>query len=224
MTLLVTSLCAASLLGTLVAWLIWQQRGSGPDDTLGIAFGGLYLGIAAGLLGFFLSWFLVPRYLFPAYLRPVQIADGLVVLGWGIAGLMALSRQPQELNYDGHRPVLEVEVRADTTLLKGKAIQDAVEILYVGGQDFDYPTSAEVRKEGAFEVLPWATVPFEVKEWAVRVFLPDRPTWFSLALPKRPTQSTDWSGWIKPTPREDNTTPDGITLRYRFRLVPFSEM
>ena len=70
-------------------------------------------------------------------------------------------------------------------------------------------------------MLPWETTPLAVSAWEVRVFLRDTPSVFRLGLPKRPAASTDWSEWIPPAAVEGYAAPAGLSLRYRFRLIPY---
>ncbi|WP_461087996.1 hypothetical protein [Spirosoma gilvum] len=44
-----------------------------------------------------------------------------------------------------------------------------------------------------------------------------------MELPKRPAQSTEWSAWIPPIPRPEHPDPSGLSIRYRFRLVPYGQ-
>ncbi|MCY7350280.1 MAG: hypothetical protein LH606_06390 [Cytophagaceae bacterium] len=57
----------------------------------------------------------------------------------------------------------------------------------------------------------------------MRVFIRNQPVLFVLDLPKRPTQSTDWSGWSEPMAYQEDPLPEdarqGLSLRYRFRLI-----
>ena len=229
LTLFITSLCAAPLFYFATGWLVvaFNQGARSADERLGMAYASTYGGMLAALAGFFLIWFLASRFLLPQHLRLLQVADALAVVGWGIVYLNYANKQPQRLAYADHRPVLEVELRARKALLGGRSITSIIQMRYYSGTNFEIPPPGGLREEGDAVILPWATVPYEVKEWGMVVFLENQPVLFRLDLPRRPTQSTDWSDWLKPGQYQDYAIPQvaqqGLTLRYRFRLVPHGE-
>ncbi|GAB2559692.1 hypothetical protein [Spirosoma areae] len=229
LTLLVASLCAAPLAYFATYWLIvaMNQDAHGPDARLGAAYLSVWGGFAAVPVGFFLVWFLASRFLLPEHLRLLQIIDVVGIVGWGIVYLNYSGKQPQRLAYADHRAVLEVELRATKAMLAGRSIDSLVSIRYYVGTNFDTPHPDRVREEGDAVILPWETVPYEVTEWGVVVFLKNQPVLFWLDLPRRPEKSTDWSGWGTPVHYQDSAIPDearqGLTLRYRFRLVPHGQ-
>lgn len=229
LTLLIASLCAAPLFYFATAKFIiaLNQDASGPDARLGVAYLSTYLGFIAIPTGFFLVWFLASRFLLPQHLRFLQIADVIALVGWAIVYMNYQKTQPQRLEYSDHRPVLEVELRATKTMLAGRSLDSLIEMRFYGGTNFDTPHPELLREEDDSVILPWETVPYEVKEWGMVVFLHNKPILFRIDLPRRPTQSTDWSGWLKPVSYQENPIPEeaqqGLTLRYRFRLVPHSQ-
>ena len=83
----------------------------------------------------------------------------------------------------------------------------------------------QIRAEGDFEILPWETTPYRVKEWAIQIIVQNHDLWtrFDLDLPTRPTESTDWSPWLIPSQKEGYEVPKDVTLRYRFRLIPYGQ-
>lgn len=225
-TSLIASLCTAPLLYFLVAWYFNQQsQTGGPDARLGNAYLGTWLGFLAAGLGLFVLWFLAYRFLTGTYLRHLQLADALGLLAWGLVWGQYDARQPKRLEYNDHQASLEVEVRAARWLLSGKPVDAVVSMDFVGGDDLSSPHPDRVREEEAFVILPWETAPISVKDWAMRVFVHQRPVLFTLNLPRRPTQSTEWSDWVAPTPYQDEALTDGVrrglALRYRFRLIPY---
>lgn len=226
---IVASLCVAPLFYVGTSWLLitLNQDTHGPDSRLAVAYLSTFGGFAATIFGFFLIWFLTNNLLMPHYLRVVQIFDAIGIVGWVIVYFSFSAQQPQRLDYDGHRAVLEVELRATKALLDQRPIDSVIQLNYCGGTDFTIGLSDPVREEGQTVILSWQTVPYEVKEWKMCVFLENRPILFPLDLPKRPTQSTDWSGWIKPVQYQDSPLPEealaNLTLRYRFRLIPYGQ-
>jgi hypothetical protein len=229
LTLFIASLCAAPLFYFATSWLvvIFNQDASGPDAKLGVAYFSTFGGLAMALAGFFLSWFLAGRFLLPQHLRLLQVVDALAVVGWVIVYVNYAGKQPLRLEYVDHRPVLEVELRATRALLGGRSLTSLIEMRYYGGTDFEIRLPQQLREEDDAVILPWATVTYEVKEWGMVVFLQTQPVLFRLDLPRRPTQSTDWSDWLKPGQYQDYAVPEearqGLMLRYRFRLVPHGE-
>lgn len=230
LTLLIASLCAAPLFyfATAKFIVVLNQDASSPDDRLGVAYLSTYLGFIAIPVGFFIVWFLASRFLLPQHIRLLQIADVIALTGWGIIYGNYQNKQPQRLEYSDHRPVLEIELRATKTLLGGRSLDSLIEMRYYGGTDFMATSHPErIREEGDSVILPWETIPYEVKEWGMVVFLPNTAVLFRIDLPRRPTQSTDWSGWIKPGSYQEKPIPEeaqqGLTLRYRFRLVPYGQ-
>ena len=229
LTLLIASLTSAPLYYFAISGLIiaLNQSASGPDARLGVAYLSTFAGFAAAFIGFFLTWFLASRYLLPQHLRLLQIIDAVALAGWGITYMLYNNTQPQRLEYAGHTPVLYVELRASNALLNGQPITSVVETRFYSGTSFDTAHPELIRQEADAVVLPWETVPFEVDEWGMVVFLKNNPVLFPIKLPRRPTQSTEWSEWVKPTSYQEDPVPpeaqQGLTLRYRFRLVPHGQ-
>lgn len=228
-TLFIASLCAAPLFYFVTAKfiIVVNQDASGPDARLGVAYLSTWLGLAAIPAGFFLVWFLASRFLLPDYLRLLQVVDAVALVGWGFVWINYVNKQPQRLEYSGHRPVLEVELRATKAMFGGRSIDSLIEMRYYRGTNFDTTHPDRVREEGDAVILPWETVPYEVDEWGMVVFLQSQPVLFRLDLPRRPTQSTDWSDWVTPVSYQENAVSEearqGLTLRYRFRLVPHGQ-
>ncbi|GAB3914753.1 hypothetical protein GCM10028803_60650 [Larkinella knui] len=226
MTLLVASLCAAPLFYFLFAeiTIALNSNPSGPDARLGVAYLATWGGFLAAFTGFFLIWFLARYFLVEQYLRYLQIFDGIALVGWIALYLGWSDKQEYSLNYPDHRAVVEVEVRSTRSFLNGAAI-DSILIPQFYGQDLSNPHPDRIREEGDFVILPWETTPISLKRWEMFVFVRNERVRFPLDLPKRPQASTDWSGWMAPSGDQDGPLPEGvrqnITLRYRFRLVPY---
>jgi hypothetical protein len=196
-----------------------MTRGStGTDSGIAAGYTALVTGFLFAAVGFALVWMLASRYLSPGMYRPALIVDAILVVGWVVAWNRFMSPTPA-FEYPGHRAVLEVEVRAADTLL-GDASAGGLAIDFVGGQDLSLAHPEAVRREDGVTVLPWETTPLRVDAWEVRVFVREAPSLFRLDLPKRPAASTEWSEWIAPAAAEGYATPPGLSLRYRFRLMP----
>jgi hypothetical protein len=231
LTVLIASLCVAILFGLLGATLVWwltKDSGGGSDSSIAYGYFGILAGLGLAAIGFFLTWYLTQRFLLPTYLRYIQIADGIGLLALVVVWLMQASQEPVRLQYDRHWAALEVEARANKSLLGGEPVSSVISMDYSGGQSSgNFPKPESAREEGSFVILPWATAPFQVKTWDVRVFLRGEPVLFTLGLPKYPTQSTEWSNWMPPIQYQEHVVPanvqQGLTLRYRFRLIPSNE-
>ncbi|MVM38002.1 hypothetical protein GO730_11020 [Spirosoma sp. HMF3257] len=230
-SLLVACVCLAPLFfwaGFGLVWLFTKDAGGGGEDRIAYGYFGVLAGLALAGIGAVLTWYLSGRFLLPDNLRSIQIADGILVAGWLIYWVINSAQQPQRLQYDGRWAALEIEVKVANPLLNGSSIASAVSMDYIGGQNSgNFPRSEAVREEGEFYILPWATAPMYVDNWQMRVFLHNQPVLFPLDLPRLPTQSTAWSGWIPPVQYQAYVLPtavkQGLTLRYRLRLVPSSE-
>ncbi|GAB3506313.1 hypothetical protein GCM10027341_39160 [Spirosoma knui] len=226
---LLASLFAAPLFYFATAWLLKAANSEtgGPDDRLAVAYLSTFGGFAAMIIGFFLVGFVTYRFLSPHYLRIVQLTDAVALIGWIIVYMNYADQQPQRLDYGDYRPVLEVELRATNALLGDSAIDSLLTLDFSGGTDVNSPHPEQIRHEADVTILPWETTPIDVKQWEVRAFLRNQPMLFPLDLPRRPDQSTDWSNWQKPVQYQDYTLPEkakhGLSLRYRFRLIPYGQ-
>ncbi|GAB3320737.1 hypothetical protein GCM10027299_14270 [Larkinella ripae] len=225
-TLFVASLCAAPLFFFLFSGIVFSMnKGLSGDSGLGAAYLGTWGGFLAAFAGFFLVWFLAQRFLADHYLRSLQVFDGVALIGWIVAYFIWSDDQPYVLNYSDQRAVLEVEVRLTKPFLNGQAIDSTVSFQFIG-QDFESRQSVQTREEGNAVILPWETTPYEINGWRMRVFVRNQPVDFRLDLPKRPLESTDWSGWSPPdVGQQREPLPNGVlasmALRYRFRLEPY---
>ncbi|KAA9355289.1 hypothetical protein [Larkinella humicola] len=224
-TLFVASLCAAPLFYFLFSevTVALNSQATGPDARLGVAYLATWGGFLAAFVGFFVVWFLARYCLVETYLRYLQVFDGIALIGWFVFYLNWSDQQEYRLDYPNHRAVLEVEMRAAQSFLKGEPI-DKVLIPQFIGQDLDMSHVDRIRKEGNFVILPWETTPISLKKWQMRVFVHTTPVDFPLDLPRRPQASTDWSAWLIPSDKQEDPLPDGAlehtALRYRFRLIP----
>ncbi|RRB04760.1 hypothetical protein [Larkinella rosea] len=225
-SLLVASVCTAPLFYFLVSGLVFvSNKGLTGDSGLAVAYLGTWGGFLAAFAGFFVVWFLARYFLVENYLRYIQIYDGMALVAWLVLYLSWTSDQPYTLDYSDRRAVLSVEARLTKSFLKGAAIDSLIEFQYIG-QDLDEPHPDRIREEGEFVILPWDTTPLEANKWEVRVFVRNKPVDFMLNIPRRPQQSTDWSGWTAPAPgQQDELLPADVqqnfTIRYRFRLIPY---
>ena len=209
-------------------WLFTKDAGGGSDSSIAYGYFGVLGGLALAGIGIGLSWYLYGRFMAPVSLRYVQIADGVLIVGWLVYWAMNSAQQPQRLLYEGKWAALEIEVKAAKPLLAGSDITSAISMDYIGGQNSgNFPRSEAVREEGEFVILPWATAPMYVDKWQMRVSLHSKSVLFPLDLPRLPTQSTDWSTWISPVQYQEYVIPEDVrqklTLRYRLRLVPSTE-
>ncbi|SFD68438.1 hypothetical protein [Spirosoma endophyticum] len=231
LTVLVASLCISPLgfmSGAYVVDWMTKDAGGGSDDQMAYGYFMILAGLALGAISFFIVWYLAQRFLVADYLNYLQIADGIVLAGWLTVWLIHSAQQPQRLLFDGRWAALEVEVRTEKSLLVNDLISSAISMDYIGGANSgNFPKPEAIREEGKFVILPWATAPMFVNKWQVRVFLHNEPMLFTLDLPRNPTQSSDWSGWVAPTQYQENVIPSDVqqklTLRYRLRLVPNNE-
>lgn len=229
LTLLIASLTLAPLyyFATSGLIIVLNQSASGPDDRLGVAYLSTFAGFAAAFVGLFITWFLASRFLLPHHLRLLQLIDAIALVGWFVVYLLYSNTQPQRLDYAEHTPVLDIEVRATRAILNGQPITSMIDMRFYDGTSFDTSHPELIRQEADAVVLPWETVPFEVDQWGVVVFLKNNPVLFPIDLPRRPTQSTEWSEWVRPIAYQNDPVPpeaqQGLTLRYRFRLVPHGQ-
>ena len=230
-TVLVASLCISPLgfmLGAFIVDRMTKDAGGGSDDQIAYGYFIILAGLFLGAISFFLVWYLAQRFLVQNYLNYLQVANGLAIVGWLTVWLLNSAQQPQRILFDGRWAALEVEVRTARSLLSDDPISSAISVDYIGGPNSgNFPKPEAVREEGEFVILPWATAPMYVDKWQVRVFLHNKPMLFALNLPRNPTQSSDWSGWIAPTQHQENVVPSDVqqklSLRYRLRLVPNNE-
>jgi hypothetical protein len=224
LTLVLTILCLAPAFFLAFAWLVWKLLPTNNADQ-GIATG--YLGLLAGtvavIAGSIATYYYVQHYLFPMYLRQVQLADALIFAGWIVVIGLLVSRQTQKLDYGDQKGKLQVELRADHSLLNNQSIDSMANFSFVGGNNVTSYHPDNVRRETGFQILAWESTILDVRRWEVLVFWREDRILFELDLPKRPAQSTEWSAWIQPVRQENYAAPDGLTLRYRFRLVPYTQ-
>jgi MFS family permease len=217
----VTGIATAPLFALLAFWLtdLSLTSGGGPDGALANAYFTTLMGLLGGLAGgigaaFITAWRL------PARLRPhFLIADAILVVGL-IAGWGFLFAEPSPLEYADARPVLEAEIRVP----QGLGV-DAIDAISFNEGLLDSRHDELVRNEDGFTILPWETTPYRVAAWEIQVIIANNPKWtrFVLDLPRRPTQSTEWSGWLMPTAGEALDLPADVALRYRFRLIPYGQ-
>ncbi|MBD2702887.1 hypothetical protein IC229_19730 [Spirosoma sp. BT702] len=221
-TLFIASLCAAPLFFFVAGWPYLSDNRGNSDQTIANGYMGLLLGTAAAIVGFFVVGFLTNLLIGKGYLRTIQIADLIMVIGWGIVWFIYSDTQPWELHYADQNAILDIEIRASKDLLNGNPI-DKVAGIRFAESGLTYYQPERIRQEGEFTILPWFTYLHRVKGWNVLVDLPQQASFFQMDLPKRPPQSTEWSNWIAPIPQPDYTTPAGLSIRYRFRLVPYGQ-
>lgn len=217
-----TGLCTSPLFGVLAFCLadLAIGPGSGPDGSIANAYLVLLIAIAAGLCGGVVAAVAAAFWLPPRFRRHALIGDVLLVVAM-IAGWQIFVADPSPLEYDGARPLIEAEIRVP------KAIGGAAAVGAIAFIDDLLETrhDDQIRTEGEFEILPWETTPYRVKEWAIQVILQNHEMWtrFDLDLPKRPAESTDWSPWLAPSAKEGYDMPKDVSLRYRFRLIPYGQ-
>jgi hypothetical protein len=221
LTLFAATLFTAPVICVLFAWLVVTIGAKpGSDATLDCTLLAILSGIAAAAAWIILLYRLAGQFITGPYLHYLQIANAILLCGWLVAAWMLLDDQPRKFEYSDRRAVLDVELRANASLLKGQPIEEVARIRFVGGEDFNLPHPEWVREEDSYVILPWETTLFSVQDWHVRVFLPGQTVSFKLNLPKCPESSVLWSDWFPPSRYEDDAMPDGLMLRYRFRLVP----
>ncbi len=180
----------------------------------------LALGVGMATGGFMclggLAWFLAEH----GYLRPVQTVTCLMLAGWSLAGAVFAWKEPRHLDYSEQQAVIEAEIRVQKSLLNNQPLTQAIIPSFLGG-GFDHSDAGRIREEGDFLIMPWSTKVTVVYNWSIWLTLLNaQHLYFPMNLPYRPTQSTDWSAWAAASPHKNSVTPTGITLRYRYRLVP----
>ncbi|MBD2702888.1 hypothetical protein IC229_19735 [Spirosoma sp. BT702] len=222
LTVLFASLCAAPLGFFIASWPLLSAKGGNSDQTIANGYGGILFGIVGAVLAFILTWYFANNLIVKGHIRTIQIVDLVMVIGWGIVWFVFDSKQPYLLEYSDHTPVLEVEVRVKKSALNGKPIDKAVEVMFVGSS-LTYYRDEQIHEEGDSVIRPWYGYMYSIKDWSVRVYLDSLYGDFQLNIPRRPMESTEWSGWINPTPNPEDKAPDGVSIRYRFRLVPHGQ-
>jgi hypothetical protein len=225
LTLLVASLCAAPLFYFLVSGIVFvSNKGASGDSGMAVAYLGVWGGFLAAFAGFFLVWFLARYFLVENYLRYLQIFDGVALVGWFVLYMSWSDKQDYRLEYPDRRAVVMVEVRSTRSFLNGKTI-DSQLTPQLYGQNLDIKHPDQIREEGDFVILPWETTPISLKSWEVWLFVNNKRVSFPLDLPKRPSESTEWSGWMAPSATQEEPLPAGVlqnvAIRYRFRLIPY---
>ena len=219
-TLILTGICVApvfAFLGFALSTFITGE-GGGSDTAIANGMLALVAGIVAAIVGGMVTARLAARYLLPKRQTHLLIGDGVLICIW-IAAISIATSEPPPLKYEGSQAVLEAEIRVE----KAAFPRDAIGAVYFNEGSLDTLHSDAVRDEGDYFVTPWDTVPYKVRSWNIDVLLNGRQKWirFPVDLPSRPPTSIDWSDWQLPIPAEDHETPEGIGLRYRFRLVPY---
>lgn len=218
LTAFVLGLCAAPLFFILTLTIIDSTNrsdlGQGPSLSTSLLLGVCMVGV--GFIGTGgLAWF----YAGHGYLRPVQTLTALMLAGWSIAGTIFAWHEPRQLDYTGQQGVLEAEIRVATSVLDMHQPDQVIIPSFTGGS-FNQIQTEQIRKEGNNLILPFQTTVNVVYSWSIWVtLLYSQHLYFPMNLPYRPTQSTEWSVWSAPALHKNSTTPTGISLRYRFRLV-----
>lgn len=219
-TLILTGLCVAPLFAFAGFGLSIFITGEGGGSDTAIANGvlALVVGIVVAIVGGIVTARLAARFVPPKRQYFLLIGDGALFCIW-IAALSIATWEPSELRYEGSQALLEAEIRVEKTAYG----RDAVGTVYFNEGMLDSLHSDSLREEGDYFITPWDTVPYKVRSWNIDVMLNGHQKWirFPVDLPARPQPSTDWSDWQLPIPAEDHETPEGIGLRYRFRLVPY---
>jgi hypothetical protein len=216
-----TGLCTAPLFGAFAFFLadLSVGPGSGPDGSIANAYLVLLIAIVAGLGGGVIA--AVPMFWLPPRFRLHALPGNAALVVAMIAGWQIFIADPSPLEYGDARPQIEAEIRVP------KAIGGAAAISAITFIDdlLDTRHDDQVRTEGEFEILPWETTPYRVKEWAIQIIVQNHELWtrFDLELPTRPTESTDWSPWLAPNQKDGYEVPKDVVLRYRFRLTPYGQ-
>ncbi len=217
-----TGVCAAPLLalaGFAITATFIRPGGGGSDQAIAHGYVGLLGGFALAVLGFFVLGYLAQRFVPQQYVRYLLAADVVLLLVGIVAWHRTLATEPR-LEYADGRALLQVEARIPRAILAGDPIDAVASIEFAGGEDLSDPHPERARQEGDAVILPWETTPIRVRTWEIRVTVRNQPALFELPLARVPVDSPEWSDWIRPAAREGYITPEGVTLRYRFRVVP----
>jgi len=150
------------------------------------------------------------------------VAD-VVLLLVGIGTWRGMFAVEPMLEYATGRGVLQVEARIPRPVLGGEPVDAVVSFDFTGGTDLSDPHPERVRDDGDAVILPWETSPIRVRTWELSVFVKNEPTLFVLPLPRVPVGSAEWSAWIGPAAGGDPARPGGLTLRYRFLVIPHGQ-
>lgn len=218
--LILTGVCAAPLFALAGAAITAWMAGTGGNSDTTIANGimallaGIVSGAAGGIGSALLAAHLVPR----RFERRLLIGDGVAICIW-VTALYIATWEPAQLSYDGYQPQIEAEVRVD----KAAYPENAVGSIYFRESLLDSLHDDRRREEAGYIITPWDAIPYKVWSWNIDVLLNGHEKWirFPVDLPARPSQSTDWSDWLLPIAVEGHETPQGVELRYRFRLIPY---
>ncbi|GAB3714700.1 hypothetical protein GCM10027592_54680 [Spirosoma flavus] len=221
-TIFVASLCTAPLFFFVAGWPFLSDNRGNSDQTIANGYIGLLLGTAAAIVGFIVISYLANVWIGKGYLRAIQIADLIMLVGWGVAWFIYDNKQPYELHYAAQNAILDIEVRASKDLLNGKPIDKAARIRFAE-EGYTYYQLDRIRQEGEFMILPWYAYLRRIRAWDIQVNLSQQETYFQMNFPKRPPQTTEWSNWVLPSPHPECATPAGLSIRYRFRLVPYGQ-
>jgi hypothetical protein len=220
-----TGLCAAPLLalaGFALTAALLPSGGGGSDQTIAQGYMGLLGGIALALVGFFAVGWIARRVVPEQHVQYLLVAD-VVLLVVGIAAWRGFLAGDRVLEYAEGRGVLQIELRIPRAIVGTEPIDTVVSIDFVGGSDLSDPHPERVRDDGDDVILPWETTPFRVRAWEISVFVRGEPVLFALPLPRRPAGSAEWSEWIRSSEEPASPQSDGMTLRYRFLVIPHGQ-
>lgn len=219
---LATGLCAAPLLtlaGFAITSAVVGPSGGGSDQTIARGYISLLGGMALAVVGFVVLGYAAQRFVPAQHWRYLLAAD-VILLVLGLAVWRPMLASDRKLEYADASPVLQVELRIAQTVLASDPIDAVASIDFIGGTSSSVPHPEAIRQDGDAFILPWETTPLRLRAWEVRVFVRTQPVLFELPLPSRPAHSPAWSNWIQPSAHTDYTTPQGVSLRYRFLLRP----
>ncbi|GAB3714694.1 hypothetical protein GCM10027592_54670 [Spirosoma flavus] len=222
LTILFASLCATPIGFFIAGWPLLSNNRGNSDQTIANGYGGLLFGTLGAIVAFIAVGFLASNLISKGYGRYVQLFDVIMTIGWAVTWFMFDYKQPYVLNYYEYTPVLDVDVRVKKSALNGKPIDKAVEVMFVG-TSLTYYRDEQIHEDGDYVIRPWYGYLYTNKNWKVRVYLHSLYGDFQMNLPRRPTESTEWSGWMNPTPNPEEKTPEGLSIRYRFRLIPHGQ-
>ena len=220
-----TGLCAAPLLalaGLAIIEALMPSGGGGSDRTIARGYLGLVGGIVLAVVGFFALGWTAQRFVPEQLVGYLVIAD-VVLLVFGIMAWRNMLAGDATLEYAEGRGVLQIEVWIPRAILGAEPIDAVVSIDFAGGTDLSDPHPERVRDDGDAVILPWETTPMRVRAWEIRVFVRHEPVLFALPLPRVPAGSAKWSDWIPPSESQDSTQSGGMTLRYRFLVIPHGQ-
>jgi hypothetical protein len=211
-----TGLCAA------IATALLPSGGGGSDQAIGRGYAGMAGGIALAAAGFFALGWAAQRFV-PAHRVRYLLAADAVLLVVGIVAWRGMLAPDPVLEYAEGRGVLQVEARLPRARHGADPIEEIVSIGFAGGTDLSDPHPERRRDEGDAVILPWETTPMRVRAWDIDVIVRGQPVRFTLPLPKVPASSAEWSAWTSPQADQGSLHARGLTLRYRFLVIPFGQ-